>query len=116
MESIGYEFLRAQLGLAAFALVHPARVRPVSRVLDTLEELQVPRLVAPKTDLLVDHLLFALKYEGIDLQILAEDRRRRSDCPVARVADRRVHPQGVLPVGVVFWRRTFRLAGHRWPV
>ena len=72
MESIGYEFLRAQLGLAAFELVHPARVRPVSRVLDTLDELQVPRLVAPKTDLLVDHLLFALKYEGIELQILAE--------------------------------------------
>ena len=72
MESIGYDYLRAQLGLAAFPVAHPARIRPVSRVLDSLDELQVPKLVAPKTDHLLDHVLFALKYEGIDLQILAE--------------------------------------------
>lgn len=72
MESIGYEYLRVQLDLSAFPVTHPARIRPVSRVLDTPEELQVPKLVAPKTDRLLDHLLFALRYEGIDLQILAE--------------------------------------------
>lgn len=72
MESIGYEYLWGQLALSAFQVGHPARIRPVSRVLDTPDELQVPKLVAPKTDHLLDHLLFALKYEGIDLQILAE--------------------------------------------
>jgi len=72
MESIGYEYLRAQLGLSSFPVVHPARIRPVSRVLDAPDELQVPKLVAPKTAHLLDHLLFALKYEGVDLQILAE--------------------------------------------
>lgn len=72
MESIGYEYLRGQLGLSSFPVVHPARIWPVSRVLDAPDELQVPKLVAPKTDHLLDHLLFALKYEGINLQILAE--------------------------------------------
>ena len=72
MESIGYEYLRAQLALASFPVGHPVRIRPVSRVLDTPDELQVPKLVAPKTDQLLDHLLFALKYEGVNLQILAE--------------------------------------------
>ena len=72
MESIGYEYLRVQLGLSAFPVIHPVRIRPVSRVLDTSDELQVPRPVAPKTGHPLDHLLFALKYEGINLQILAE--------------------------------------------
>ena len=72
MESIGYEYLRAQLELSAFPVAHPARIRPVSRILDSPEELQIPKLVAPKTDRPLDHLLFALRYEGIDLQILAE--------------------------------------------
>ena len=72
MKLIGYEHLLAQLSLSAFPVRHPARIRPVSRVLDTPDELQVPKLVAPKTDSLLDHVLFALKYEGVDLQILAE--------------------------------------------
>ena len=65
MKSIGYEYLRAQLEIFAFPVAHPARIRPANRVLDSPEELQVPKLVAPKTDRLLDHLLFALRYEGI---------------------------------------------------
>lgn len=72
MKIIGYDYLRTAFGLSAFPLECPARLRPVSRVLATDEALQVPLGVAPKTDDPLDHLLFALRYEGINLQLLAE--------------------------------------------
>lgn len=72
MNAIGYEYLRTQLGLPVFPVVHPASIRPVNRILDAQDELQVPKSVAPKSDHPIEHLLFALRYEGINLQILAE--------------------------------------------
>ncbi len=72
MDEVGYEYLRLQLGLSSFPVERPARVRPVNRVLlSPGEGLQVPKSVAPKTDDPVEHLLFALKHEGINLQVLA---------------------------------------------
>lgn len=73
MEVIGYEFLRNRFNLPVFPVTAPASIRPTNRVRFLENDgLQVPRSVAPKTDDPVDHLLFALRYEAINLQILSE--------------------------------------------
>lgn len=72
-EMVGYEFLRVRLGLTAFPLRLPAKIRPVSRILLIPNDgLSIPKSVAPKSEHPLDHLLFALKHEGINLPILAE--------------------------------------------
>lgn len=50
----------------------PALVKPVTRVEPTDGFLAIPRNVAPESGDPIEHLLFALKHEGVDLQILAE--------------------------------------------
>jgi hypothetical protein len=72
MAYVGYEFLRAQLGLGALPHWRAARVRPVTRVMAVGGELQVPANVAPTSERPLEHILFALKHEGVDLQILAQ--------------------------------------------
>jgi hypothetical protein len=72
MSSVGYEYLRSSLNLSALPHWRPARVRPVTRVVETPAELQVPSHTAPDSGRPLAHLLFALKHEGIDLQILAQ--------------------------------------------
>jgi hypothetical protein len=69
---IGYAFLQRQLGLPVFPVAEPAVVRPVQRVFRAGDgSLQVPRHVAPAGDTPLDHLLFALKHEGVNLPVLA---------------------------------------------
>lgn len=72
MASVGYEFLRDSLGLSAFAPSRPAYVGPVTRVQAVGNTLAVPRHVAPDSTSPLPHVLFALKHEGTNLQILAE--------------------------------------------
>jgi hypothetical protein len=72
MASIGYEFLRDRLDLSALPHWRISRVRPVTRVVEAGQELHVPAHVAPSSDALLDHMLFALKHEGVNLQILAQ--------------------------------------------
>jgi hypothetical protein len=72
MSSVGYEFLCQSLRLSAFGPERPALIKPVTRVEPTDTFLAIPRHVAPATDDPVEHVLFALKHEGTDLQILAE--------------------------------------------
>ena len=72
MSLLGYEFLRQSLQLTAFAPKLPALLKPVTRVEPTDSFLAIPRNVAPDSDDPLDHVLFALKHEGTDLQILAE--------------------------------------------
>lgn len=72
MAAIGYEHLRRTLGLHAFAPARPARVGPVTYLERRDGELMVPAGVAPAADTPLDHILFALKHEGTNLQILAE--------------------------------------------
>ncbi len=72
MTSIGYDFLRKSLGLQAFAMTRPAMVKPVTRVEETPTFLAVPGHVAPDSGDPLDHVLFALKHEGVNLQVLAE--------------------------------------------
>ena len=72
MAVIGYEFVRDSLGLSAFATPRPATIQPVTRIERRDGSLAVPSTVAPPTDDPLDHLLFALKHEGVNLQVLAQ--------------------------------------------
>jgi hypothetical protein len=85
MRPVGYEHLRQSLSLAALPPAKPAWLKPVTRIEpgDTL--LSVPRSVAPDTTQPLAHLLFALKHEGVNLQILAQalPRRRPKTRPAA---------------------------------
>lgn len=72
MPSVGYEFLRESLELSAFAPSRPAYIGPVTRLQRTGNTLAVPRHVAPESNSPLAHVLFALKHEGTNLQILAE--------------------------------------------
>lgn len=72
MPALGYEYLRTSLGLSAFAPRQPALIKPVTRVEQTPTYLAIPAHVAPATQRPLDHLLFALKHEGVNLQVLAE--------------------------------------------
>ena len=68
---IGYDHLRAQLQLPIPPRPRPATVQPVIRVAPGADgTLAVPPGVAPQTDDVLEHLLFALKHEGTDLLVL----------------------------------------------
>ena len=74
MQQVGYAFLKARLALSAFPVKKPAVVAPVNRIMTSLggEALHVPAHVAPGSEDTLEHVLFALKHEGTNLQMLAE--------------------------------------------
>lgn len=72
MASVGYEFLRESLDLRTFAPIRPAHIGPTTRVQSVGHALTIPRHVAPDTIDPLAHVLFALKHEGTNLQILSE--------------------------------------------
>lgn len=78
---IGYEFLKDLLGTSAFLLERPARVSTVTKVTVMADALAVPASVAPTSDAPLEHLHFALKHEGLQLQaaILALKQIDRQD-------------------------------------
>ena len=85
---VGYEFLRSSLGLSAFACALPARVSSVAKITIQEDRLAVPLSVAPQTNLPLAHVLFAIKHEGVNLQILAQSLQRvTSDEMVAAVLE-----------------------------
>lgn len=73
MRAVGYGFLA---GLDAVTALPPSRrsvVAPVKSVVAAPNgDRLVPVGVAPAGDDLLEHILFALKHEGVDLQILAQ--------------------------------------------
>jgi hypothetical protein len=70
---IGYEFLLSRIPLRMPPLARPAQVRPVTRIEHMADLLAVPRQVAPAADASVlEHVLFALKHESLQLAILHE--------------------------------------------
>lgn len=75
---VGYAFLRDRWRLSAFPVTCPAKRASVTRITMRNNELLVPPSVAPgygdPHDPVVglDHLLFALKHEGVNLQVLSE--------------------------------------------
>lgn len=72
MRRAGYAFLADLPGVTAIGPARPALVAPVTRVTPTARAHLVPTHVGPSTDALLDQVLFALKHEGVDLQILAQ--------------------------------------------
>jgi Fic family protein len=72
MKAVGYQYLCNQLRLSAIPPRLPARIAPVLRVTRTHDALLVPGNVAPSSNSVIDHILFALKHEGVNLQILAQ--------------------------------------------
>lgn len=73
---LGYEFLRDHFKLSAFPCARPARVGSVTKVVQRADALEVPASVAPSSQDPLEHLLFALKHEGVNLQILAQCKRK----------------------------------------
>lgn len=72
MSLLGYAYLHAHLKLTAFKPAKYARLGAVTRVTATADGLLVPAPVAGKTQTLLDHMLFALKHEGVNMQVLAQ--------------------------------------------
>ena len=69
---VGYSHLSETLKLAVVPVKRPALVQPVTRIEAIGGFLSVPAGVAPAPDHLLGHLLFALRYEGVNLAILAQ--------------------------------------------
>ena len=66
---VGYAYLRDHLNTGAFEPERPARVYPVHKFVAMPQCLQVPEASAPGPDAApLEHLLFALKHEYLDLQ------------------------------------------------
>lgn len=82
MNPIGYAYLVQKLGLSAFEPARTASIAPVTRVTTTADALLVPSHVAPKSSQPLEHILFALKHEGINLPILAQSLRRILDATI----------------------------------
>jgi Fic family protein len=72
MAYAGYELVRNSLKLPAIAPARPAIVRPITRIEAIEGHLAIPPHVVPQTEDPLTHLLFALKHEGVNMQILAQ--------------------------------------------
>lgn len=72
MALVGYANIRRRLDLQVFEVRRPAMIRPVTRFVQEPDRLSVPAHNAPpRDDDLIGHLTFALKHEGVNLQLLA---------------------------------------------
>lgn len=101
---VGYEFLRSSLGLSAFPCALPARISNVAKVTNQEDRLAVPALVAPKTENPLDHVLFGLKHEGVNLQILAQALQRISSEQMAEAVQ--MSPGGkYVRIAAFLWER-----------
>jgi Fic/DOC family len=70
---IGYELLASRVALRMPPLARLAKVRPVTRIEPMADLLAVPRHVAPPdTASILEHALFALKHEGLQVALLLE--------------------------------------------
>src|SRR6218665_648696 len=69
---VGYEFLLSKISLRMPELDKPARIKPVTRVEEMADLIAIPKAIAPATDSILPHLLFALKHESVKLATLHE--------------------------------------------
>jgi hypothetical protein len=72
LTAVGYERLRQDFGLTAFPPKRPALLKPVTRIEQGEGHLAIPRHAAPDGADPLANLLFALKHEGTNLQILSQ--------------------------------------------
>jgi len=104
MRPVGYEHLRQSLSLAALPPAKPAWLKPVTRIEPGETFLSIPRSVAPETTQPLAHLLFALKHEGVNLQILAQALPRVD--PAALMNQLRQSPSGAyIRLACCLWER-----------
>lgn len=76
---IGYEFLATRIPLRMPPVPRPAQVKPVTRIEPMPDLLAVPRHVAPGEGAsLLEHVLFALKHEDMQVALLLEALRQVS--------------------------------------
>lgn len=101
---IGYEFLVSKIAIPMLPLQQPARVKPVTRVESMSEVLAIPRNVAPGDDSILSHVLFALRYESIQIPVLEQALRL---VPAAELlASLARQPQGgYLRRAAYFWEK-----------
>jgi hypothetical protein len=72
VRTVGYALLHRRFNLPVFEPRLPARTDAVLRVIAQKDHLAIPESVAPADEAsTLEHVLFALKHEGIDLQILS---------------------------------------------
>jgi len=78
---VEHVFLRERLATGAFPLARPAAIFPVTKVTAMADYLPVPGYVAPVTSSPLEHLLLALKHEGLETQaaVLARQKIRYWD-------------------------------------
>lgn len=76
--SVGYAFLKEKLGLTSFDPTRPALIKPTTRLARNVDHLAVPPRIAPASDDPIQHLLFALKHEDMELALLMEAMRKLS--------------------------------------
>ncbi|HET8870828.1 MAG TPA: Fic family protein [Aquabacterium sp.] len=93
MNVVGYAWIQHHVGAPNFLGAQQARLAPVSRI-ERLPEgaLLVPHKLAPEPDLL-QHALFAIKHEGVRLNLLTAALRRIA--PLQLVEAFRAAPNGV---------------------
>lgn len=72
MREIGYAHLIERLRLATAPLKRVARIMPATKIHPSGNVLAVPSAMAPDTDDLLGHALFAIKHEGINLCLLSQ--------------------------------------------
>ncbi|WP_431047688.1 Fic family protein [Roseateles sp. L2-2] len=101
---VGYSFLMASMALATVPLERPARVARVKVITRQLQQLGIPASVAPRTEEPVEHLLFALRHEGVKLHIAMPALRR---IPAEAVGDQFVKTPS---------SRFARLACYLWEI
>jgi hypothetical protein len=72
MSALGYQFLCQHFKLSALEPSHPCRIDLVQKVTQTDGALLVPARTAPTRADPIEHALFALKHEGVNLQVLSQ--------------------------------------------
>jgi hypothetical protein len=72
MQQVGYTYLINHLGITATDPLVSVEVRSVTRKEVFGHRIAVPARLAPEPSDLLGHLLFAIKHEGINLQVLAQ--------------------------------------------
>ncbi len=72
LATVGYAHLCESLDLKVIALHRVAMIKPVTRITLIGNCLAVPHTVAPAQHAWFDHVLFALKHEGVNLVVLAQ--------------------------------------------
>ncbi len=70
-EYVGYAYLIECPEVEALTLHSSARIMPVTKKQQIENTLAIPVTLKP-ADILLDHVLFALKHEGLNLQVLAQ--------------------------------------------